>query len=158
RAVIGLRPTQRRRRARLRRRDRVMAEQAIIDDRTAVPAAVGARTRLLLEGPVIRTLFRLAAPNVLINLTRGAVNPSIDAYFIRRVSPAALAGLSLVFPVVMLMQQMANAAMGTSVGSAVARALGAGDREEGSSLAVHGVIVGLVMAAVFTIAGLAVVP
>jgi len=65
-----------------------MAEQAIIDDRTAAPAAVGTRTRLLLEGPVIRTLFRLAAPNVLINLTWVAVNPSVDAHFIGRLSPA----------------------------------------------------------------------
>ena len=135
-----------------------MAEQGIIRDRAVVPAAVSDRTRLLLDGPVIRTLFRLAAPNVLINLTWVAVNPSVDAYFIGRLSPAALAGLSLVFPVVMLMQQMANAAMGTSVGSAVARTLGAGDREEASSLAVHGVIIALAMAAVFTIAGLTLVP
>jgi putative MATE family efflux protein len=135
-----------------------MAEQAVVRDRAVAPSPVSERMRLLLEGPVILTLFRLAAPNVLINLTWVAVNPSVDAYFIGRISPAALAGLSLVFPVVMLMQQMANAAMGTSVGSAVARALGAGRREEASSLAVHGVIVGLVMASFFTIAGLTVLP
>ena len=120
--------------------------------RSAAPAA---RTHLLLEAPIAPTLFRLAAPNIIVNAIWIAVNPTVDAYFLGQLSSEALAGLSLVFPIVMLMQQMANAGMGTSVGSAVARALGAGRREEANSLAVHGLLIGLAMAMLFMALGLA---
>jgi putative MATE family efflux protein len=119
---------------------------------------VSEQTRLLLEARIAPTLLRLAAPNIVINLVWIAVNPTIDAYLGGALSPEALAGLSLVFPIAMLMQQMANAGMSTSVGSAVARALGAGQPDEANRMAVHGLVVGAAMAAVFTVFGLAACP
>src|SRR6266576_2898724 len=76
-----------------------------------------ARTRLLLEGPIVSTLLRLAAPNVVVNLVLIAVTASVDAYFLRGFGPSVLAGLALAFPLLMLMQQVANSSMGGAIAS-----------------------------------------
>ena len=54
----------------------------------------------------------------------------IETYFIGKLGTDALAGVALVFPGVMLMQMMSAGAMGGGVSSAIARALGAGRRED----------------------------
>src|SRR5437764_107818 len=117
---------------------------------TAKSAKPGsARTRLLLEGPIISTLLRLAAPNVVVNVVLIAVTATVDAHFVGQMGSEALAGLSLVFPLIMLMQQMANSSMGGAIASAIARAIGAGRHDDASALVVHGVIVGAGMAVIF---------
>ncbi len=116
----------------------------------ALPRAGAARTRLLLEGPIVSTLLRLAAPNAIVNVVLIAVTASVDAHFVGRLGPSALAGLALVFPLMMLMQQMANGSMGGAIASAVARALGAGRRDDASALVVHGLVIGGAMAAIFS--------
>ena len=55
-----------------------------------------------------------------------------------RLGPNALAGIALVFPLIMLMQQMANSSMGGAIASAVARAIGAGRDADAAALVVHG--------------------
>jgi putative MATE family efflux protein len=117
--------------------------------RPAAAAPMAARTRLLLEGPVAPTLVRLAAPNVLVMVLQAAVT-TLDAIFVGWLGADALAGVSLVFPLVMLMQTMSAGGMGGGVASAVARALGAGRRAEASALAAHAVIIAVVMSALFT--------
>ena len=82
----------------------------------ASPAA--ARTRLLLEGPIVATLLRLAPANLVVNVVLIAVTASVDAHFVGQLGLEALAGLSLVFPLMMLMQQMANATMGGAIAAA----------------------------------------
>jgi putative MATE family efflux protein len=113
----------------------------------AVPMAP--RTRRLLDAPVMPTLLGLAAPNVLVMLLQAAVT-TLDGVFVGWLGPAALAGVSLVYPLVMLMQTMSAGGMGGGVASAVARALGAGRRAEAQALAVHAVLIALAMAAIFT--------
>jgi putative MATE family efflux protein len=116
----------------------------------AKPApAAAARTRLLLEGSIVSTLLRLGPPNVVVNVVLIAVTASVDAHFIGRYGPNALAGISLVFPLIMLMQQVANSSMGGAIASAIARAIGAGRHEDASALVIHGVIVATGMAAIF---------
>src|SRR5580700_6352590 len=85
------------------------------------------RTLALIEGPIAATLVRLAAPNVLVMLAQASVG-LIEIYFIGRLGTDALAGVALVFPVVMLMQMMSAGAMGGGISSAIARALGGGRR------------------------------
>jgi len=63
------------------------------------------RTRLLLEGPIVATLLRLATPNVLVMFVQASVG-LIETYFVARLGTDALAGVALVFPVLMLMQMM----------------------------------------------------
>lgn len=115
----------------------------------AVATPMAARTRRLLEAPVTPTLLRLAAPNVLVMVVQAAVT-TLDAVFVGWLGPSALAGVSLVYPLVMLMQTMSAGGMGGGVASAVARALGAGRRAEAQALAAHAVVIALVMATLFT--------
>jgi hypothetical protein len=77
------------------------------------------RTRVLLEGPITRTLLRLATPNVLVMLMQAAVG-LIETYFVAKLGTDALAGVALVFPVLMLMQMMSAGAMGGGISAAIA--------------------------------------
>ena len=95
------------------------------------------------------TLLALAAPNVLVMVLQAVVT-TLDAVFVGWLGPAALAGVSLVFPLVMLMQTMSAGGMGGGVASAVARALGAGRRAEAQALAGHALVIALAMSALFT--------
>src|ERR687894_2776047 len=120
--------------------------------RTAAPAPgrpMAARTRLLLEGPPLPTLLRLAAPNVL-NLLAIAGMITFDGLFLGRLGPDALAGVSLAFPFVMLVQHTAASGMGGGVSSAVARALGAGRRGDADALALHALVLALALGAAFS--------
>ncbi len=114
------------------------------------PRPVTTRTKMLLEGPILSTLLRLAAPNVIVNMVLIAVTASVDAHFVGRLGSSALAGLSLVFPLLMLTQQMANSSMGGAIASAIARAIGSGRHEDAAALAVHGVVIASGMAALFS--------
>jgi putative MATE family efflux protein len=124
-------------------------------DGRAAPAAVGprfdARTRALLEGPIARTLVRLAAPNVLVMFVQAAVG-LIETYFVARLGTDALAGVALVFPVLMLMQMMSAGAMGGGISSAIARALGAGRRADAEALVLHALAIAVGFGLVFMLA------
>ena len=115
----------------------------------APPGAMAARTRLLLDGPITSTLLRLAAPNVFVMVAQAAVS-ALDAYFVGWLGAPALAGVAVVFPLVMLMQTMSAGGMGGGVASAVARALGGGRRSDADLLAVHAIVIALIMATLFT--------
>jgi putative MATE family efflux protein len=122
-------------------------------DTTIKPAsAPSARTRLLLEGPIVPTMLRIATPNLAVNVILIAVTASVDAHFVGTLGLDALAGLALVFPFLMLMQQMANMAMGGAIAASVARALGAGRTEEASALARHALVIAAGAAALFSAA------
>jgi putative MATE family efflux protein len=109
------------------------------------------RTRALLEAPIARTLLRLAAPNVLVMLVQASMG-LIETYFIGKLGTDALAGVALVFPVVMLMQMMSAGAMGGGISSAIARALGGGRRADADALAVHALVIGATFGVVFMVA------
>jgi putative MATE family efflux protein len=113
----------------------------------ASPAA--ARTRLMLHGPLLPTLLRLATPNV-VGLFAMTVVIGYDGYIIGRLGADALAGVALVFPLSMLMMQMSGGGIGGAVTAAVARALGAGRSEEAGRLAQQSLIIAFVLAAAFT--------
>src|SRR6476661_2332807 len=108
-----------------------------------------ARTKLLLEGAILPTLLRVAAPNVL-NLLAIAGMVTFDGLFLGRLGPDALAGVSLAFPFVMLIQHTAASGMGGGVSSAIARALGAGKRDVADALALHTFVLALALAAAFS--------
>jgi hypothetical protein len=110
---------------------------------------VAARTKLLLEGPILPTLLRLAAPNIL-NLLAIAGMITFDGLFVGRIGRDALAGVSLAFPFVMLIQYTAASGMGGGVSSAIARALGAGKREIAGALVLHTFVLALGLAAAFS--------
>src|SRR5580700_1906493 len=95
--------------------------------------ALDPRTSRLIEAPIAATLLRLAAPNMLVMVVQASLG-LVETYFIGWLGTAALAGIALVFPAVMLMQMMSAGAVGGGIASAVARALGAGRREDADRL------------------------
>jgi Na+-driven multidrug efflux pump len=92
------------------------------------------QARRLLEGTVLPTLLRLAAPTAALMLLQGVIAAG-EAAFVGRLGPAALAGVSLSFPLVMLMTTLSAGAYGGGVASGVARALGAGRVDDARRLA-----------------------
>src|SRR5579884_2982974 len=98
------------------------------------------RTRALIEGPIASTLIRLAAPNMLVMLAQTSVG-LVETYFVGKLGTAALAGVALVFPLVMLMQMMSAGAMGGGMSSAVARALGGGRHADADALVLHALVI-----------------
>lgn len=104
---------------------------------------------MLLEAPILPTLLRLSAPNVL-NLMAIVGMITFDGIFVGRLGANALAGVSLAFPWVMLVQHTAASGMGGAVSSAIARALGAGDRARADALASHAFALAVILAAIFS--------
>ena len=127
----------------------VITAEGISEARSAPRVAHSARTRILLEGAIVPTLIRMAWPNVLVMLAQAATG-LIETYFVAKLGTDALAGMALVFPCVMLMQMISAGAMGGGISSAIARAIGAGKREEADSLVLHAVIINLGLGGFFS--------
>ena len=84
---------------------------------TSRAVTLAPQARRLLEGPVLPTLLRLAAPTVALMLLQGVIAAG-EAAFVGRLGSAALAGVSLSFPLVMLMITLSAGAYGGGVASA----------------------------------------
>ena len=125
--------------------------QMVASPAATKPAAhsAPARTRLQLEAPIFPTLLRLAAPNVLNFLAFVGVI-TFDGFFLGRIGTDALAGASLAFPWIMLVLQTTNSGMGAGVSSAVARALGANNRDRADDLVFHAFLLALALGAIFS--------
>ena len=111
------------------------------------------RTRRLLEAPIVPTLLRLGAPNVLIMLAQAAVG-LIETFFVGRLGTDALAGMALVFPAVMLMQTISAGAFGGAISSVIARALGGGRRGEADVLVLQALVIALALGLLFMMSAL----
>jgi putative MATE family efflux protein len=111
-----------------------------VDPRTPIDP----RTRALLDAPIGRTLLRLALPNVVVMVVQSAIG-LIETYFVAKLGTDALAGIALVFPVLMLVQMVSAGAMGGGILSAIARALGSGRRAEADGLVWHAVAIALAL-------------
>ena len=117
---------------------------------TAAAMRRAAATKRLLEAPILPTLARLAAPNVVLVLVQTAVS-IVETWLVGQLGTVSLAALALVFPFVILMQMMSAGSMGGGVASAVARALGGGDVARAEALIVHAIVIALAMALIFTL-------
>jgi len=106
------------------------------------------RTRRLLEAPIVPTLLRLGAPNVLIMLAQASVG-LIETFFVGKLGTDALAGMALVFPAVMLMQTISAGAFGGAIASVIARALGGGRRAEADVLVLHALAIAVALGLIF---------
>src|SRR6266550_971351 len=111
------------------------------------------RTRALLQGPIVPTLLLMAWPNVLVMFAQAA-SGLIETWFVAKLGTNALAGMALVFPGVMLMQMISAGAMGGGISSAIARALGAGKRDQADALVLHAVVISIVLGSAFAVAAL----
>jgi putative MATE family efflux protein len=108
-----------------------------------------ARRRFLLEAPILPAIARLAAPTTLVLLVQILAGVA-ETWFISFQGLSALAGGTLVFPCLMLMQMVSNGGLGAGVSSAVARAVGAGRRDDADALVLAAIVLGLVIGLLFT--------
>jgi putative MATE family efflux protein len=109
---------------------------------SAEPRPLDPRTRILLEAPILRTLLRLAWPNIAVMLVMASTG-LIETWWVSRLGTDALAGMALVFPLYMMMQMLSAGAMGGGISSAIARALGGGRREDADALVLHAIVINL---------------
>ena len=119
-----------------------VAEIPVDEEERPLPPPQAPVRNALLDGPILRTLLWLAWPNV-IALSAGTCVVIAETSYIGRLGVESLAAMALVFPCVILTMTMSGGAMGGGVASAIARALGAGDRERASTLAAHALLIGL---------------
>jgi putative MATE family efflux protein len=114
------------------------------------------RTRRLLQGAILPTLLMLAWPNILV-MTAQASTGLIETFWVSRLGTDALAGMALVFPGFMMMGMLSGGAIGGGIASAVARALGAGRRDDADALVLHAMLInlglGLLTSALFLLFG-----
>ncbi|WP_090045543.1 MATE family efflux transporter [Limnohabitans sp. 2KL-27] len=110
----------------------------------------------LLTAPILPTLLRLSAPNVLAMVMTVLVGVA-ETYYVGRLGTAPLAAMALVFPFAMLTQMMSAGAMGGGVSAAISRALGAADVPRAQTLLQHALLIGLgsglIYSAIFVIWG-----
>jgi putative MATE family efflux protein len=112
--------------------------------------ATDRRTERLLSAPILPALLRLSAPGVLLVVFQTMISIG-DTYFVSRLGTDPLAGLALVFPLIMLLQMTSAGAMGGGVASAIARALGGGDLPAARRLLVHAIAIALALGLAFTL-------
>lgn len=132
--------------------------QAVPAGTLAVPAippvahAMNPRTHLLLHGPILPTLLRLAWPNTLVMLAQASVG-LIETWWLSRLGNDALTGMAVVFPGFMMMTMLSAGAMGGGISSAIARALGARRQADADALVLHALaingLLGLAFAGLF---------
>jgi putative MATE family efflux protein len=111
---------------------------------------MSARTSRLLKGPIVPVMLSMAWPNILVMLAQSSTG-LIETWFVSRLGLDALAGMALVFPGFMMMQMLSGGAMGGGISSSIARALGAGRKDDADALVWHAVIINLVLGVTFSI-------
>lgn len=111
------------------------------------------RTKQLLEAPVTPTILRLALPNVVVMVVQASIG-LLETYFVAKLGLDALAGMALVFPMFMLLTMISAGAMGGGILTAVARALGAGNRERAHEVVWSAVVITVVLGALTTLLAL----
>lgn len=116
---------------------------------STIPAKQPSDIARLQQGPILSTLLKLSAPNVLAMLMQVLVGIA-ETIYIGRLGTTPLAAMALVFPFLMLAQQLSAGAMGGGVSSAISRALGAADLPRASTLALHAMAIGGLLGLVFT--------
>jgi len=116
----------------------------------AAPSRAEQTRNALLTAPILPTLLKLALPTVTVLVAQTAVNIA-EAYYVGFLGTGALAGAALVFPIFMLMTMMSNGGVGSGVASSVARAIGAGRREDADALLFHAIVLAVIFGGMFTL-------
>jgi Na+-driven multidrug efflux pump len=115
----------------------------------AAAASAAVRADPLLTAPILPTLVRFALPNMG-GMLATALAAIAETTYVGMLGVSSLAGMALVFPMVMLQMMLSGGAMGGGVSSAVSRALGAGEGARANALALHALWIGLTGGALYT--------
>ncbi len=103
----------------------------------------------LLNAPIFATIWRLSLPNMIAMVGTALVTIAETAY-IGQLGTFPLAGIALVFPMIMLQQMLSAGSMGGGISSAISRAIGAGDDHKANALVWHATLISLVLGLFFS--------
>src|SRR3954467_11821153 len=132
---------------------RALMHAVAVDAAPAVSPAPAQRLPLrqaMLEGPILPTMLRFAVPTIAVLVAQTLVGIA-ETFYVSFLGTEALAGVALVFPVLMLMQMMSNGGVGGGVASGIARALGAGRKADVDALVTNAFAMAVALGALFTI-------
>lgn len=110
------------------------------------------RTTSLTDGPVHRTLVRMAAPMLGGAFAMHAFNLT-DTWFVSMLGTKPLAAMGFTFPVVFFIAFLVRG-LGTGATALVSHALGRGDLDRARRLTTHALLLALVVVGVIAVAGL----
>src|SRR2546428_13053897 len=99
----------------------------------------------------LAAVVRLAAPTTVV-MAVSAVSNIVYTYFVSRLGVEAIGAVSLVFPVSLLAITAMGGGIGSGAASAVARALGAGRRNDAAALAGQALVLSVVIGLGFGLA------
>lgn len=108
------------------------------------------RTRLL-DGPILKTLAVLAVPNIAASFLQSGMSV-VEGAYLGWLGTVELAGVALVFPLLMLTNMLSGGAIGGVVAGATARALGADDDARAQEILRAAVLIALALATVMALA------
>lgn len=103
----------------------------------------------LTTAPILPTLWRLSLPNMFAMVATALVSVA-ETVYVGLLGTAPLAGMALVFPLVMLQQMLSAGSMGGGIASAVSRALGAGQQARADALVLHAVVISVALGLCFS--------
>jgi putative MATE family efflux protein len=107
---------------------------------------------LMLEGPIGKTLIRMALPMVF-GMAAIIMFNVIDTFYVGRLGATQLAAMSFTFPVVFMLTHL-TVGLGVGLTSAISRAIGEGDPDRVRRLTTDGLILANTVVIVLAIAGL----
>jgi len=111
----------------------------------------------ILHDSVLPTMLRLALPMIVVMVVQTAVGIA-ETIYIGLLGTDSLAGVALVFPVLMLMTMMSSGGIGGGVSGSVARAIGAGRQADADALVLHALVLAVGFGLTFTVGALAAGP
>ncbi len=103
----------------------------------------------LTQSPILPTILRLSAPNIFAMVAMALVSVAETTY-VGALGTAPLAGMALVFPLIMLQQMLSSGSIGGGISSAVSRAIGSGNETKANALALHAVLISLMLGLVMS--------
>lgn len=103
----------------------------------------------LTTAPILATIWRLSVPNMVAMVATALVSVA-ETVYVGQLGMAPLAGMALVFPLIMLQQMLSAGSMGGGISSAISRAIGAGQQGKADALVLHAVIISVAMGLFFS--------
>ncbi len=104
----------------------------------------------LTTSPLLPTIWRLSLPNMFAMVATALVSVA-ETVYVGVLGTAPLAGMALVFPLIMLQQMLSAGSLGGGIASAVSRALGAGQQARADALVLHAVVISVALGLFFSV-------
>ncbi|HSD10792.1 MAG TPA: MATE family efflux transporter [Candidatus Binatia bacterium] len=108
------------------------------------------RAERLLTLPPLSAIFALAVPTTAV-MVLGAVSGVVNTYFVSCLGADAIAAVSLVFPVNLILMTMMGGGVGAGISAAVAHALGGGRARDAEQVAEHAFVLTAALSVLLTL-------